>query len=130
MPRDVGDAGPAFRVARYGLAIGVGLASTVVFVLLSLRGVNLPDLAHRLEHTDWFPWVPLALASYVAGHVLRGVRCKLLVSREAKLSVVEATNPSSWATPPTISCQRGSGKSREPACWPIAAVCRFSRRCP
>jgi glycosyltransferase 2 family protein len=38
------------------------------------------------------PWLPLAVLSYITGHWVRGVRCRLLVSREAKLGLGTATN--------------------------------------
>lgn len=40
----------------------------------------------------WWPFVPLAVLCYVAGHVLRGVRCRALVREEASLSTLTASN--------------------------------------
>jgi uncharacterized protein (TIRG00374 family) len=72
--------------------VAVGLLSSAAFMLLAIRRVHTSEVERTLAAARLVPWVPLAVASYLAGHVVRGVRCKLLVSRDAKLSAATATN--------------------------------------
>lgn len=89
-PSDVDD--PRRRRRRTLALSALGLASTVAFTALAVRGLRVWDVARSLERAALWPWVPLGLAWYGASHVLRGVRCRLLVSREAKLSLLDAVN--------------------------------------
>lgn len=72
--------------------IAVGLAASAVFVYLAVRGLDLDALTESFHHADLLPWVPLGILSYLAGHVVRGVRCRLLVRREAEISLATAAN--------------------------------------
>ncbi len=77
---------------KKALLIAVGLASSVAFTVVALHRLQLADVESAFARAKLFPWLPLAVLSYLAGHVVRGVRCRLLVSREAKLTVPMATN--------------------------------------
>ena len=72
--------------------IAVGLLASAVFVYLAVRRVDFSALASIWRDAELVPWVPLGIASYLLGHVVRGVRCRLLVRREAALSLMTASN--------------------------------------
>lgn len=76
---------------RYSV-IAVGLAASAVFVYLAVRHLDLAALERAWERAELLPWLPLGVGSYVLGHVVRGVRCRLLVRREATLDLVTASN--------------------------------------
>lgn len=69
-----------------GLAIGVG------FVWLAFRKLEPRDILAALGAARIWPWVPLAMLSYLAGHAVRGIRCRWLVSHDANLPLATATN--------------------------------------
>lgn len=72
--------------------IAVGLAASAVFIYLAVRRVDFASLATIWSDAELLPWVPLGVASYLLGHVVRGVRCRLLVRREATLDLMTASN--------------------------------------
>ncbi len=74
------------------IVVFVGLAASAVFTFLALRRLDFAALRFALSNTNLFPWVPLGILSYIAGHVVRGQRCRLLVRREAKLPLATASN--------------------------------------
>lgn len=72
--------------------IAVGLGASAVFVFLAVRHLDLASLEQSFASATLFPWLPLGIASYLAGHVVRGLRCRLLVRRTASLSLPTASN--------------------------------------
>lgn len=70
----------------------LGLAASAVFMFLAVRRLDLDSLKAIFARANLFPWVPLGILSYVAGHIVRGLRCRLLVRREANLRLVTASN--------------------------------------
>ena len=75
---------------RYTVIV-VGLLASAVFIYFAVRNLNFGALAIAGAR-DLFPWVPLAIVCYLAGHLLRGQRCRLLVRRTASLSLMTASN--------------------------------------
>jgi uncharacterized protein (TIRG00374 family) len=73
-------------------AVAINLGVSALFLALAFRGVAPGAILVRLEHVALWPWVPLAVLSYLLGHFLRGLRSKRLVSGEATISTFEATN--------------------------------------
>ncbi len=71
--------------------VALGMLSSAVFLALAVAHRDLTRVAAALEHARLWPWLPLAVASYLLGHLVRGVRLRLLVSREATLSLSGAT---------------------------------------
>ena len=69
----------------------LGLLSSLVFLGFTGAHLNLSRVARALESARWWPWLPLALLSYLCGHFVRGWRLRRLVSREATLTVPTAT---------------------------------------
>lgn len=72
--------------------IALGLAASAVFVYLAVRGLDFAKLEAIWRDAELLPWLPLGVASYLVGHLVRGVRCRLLVRREAAISVMTASN--------------------------------------
>jgi uncharacterized protein (TIRG00374 family) len=72
--------------------ITVGLLASAVFVFLAVRHLDFAALEHTFSDARLFPWLPLGIASYLLGHVVRGVRCRLLVRRTASLRLPTASN--------------------------------------
>lgn len=80
------------RAGRGRLVVAAGFASSVAFTTLAVARLDLADVRAALAGARLFPWLPLAVASYVAGHVARGVRCRLLVQDEAAIATSTATH--------------------------------------
>lgn len=76
---------------RYTVIV-LGLAASAVFIFLAVRRVDFGSLATIWHDAELLPWVPLGIASYLLGHLVRGVRCRLLVRREAALDLMTASN--------------------------------------
>jgi glycosyltransferase 2 family protein len=70
----------------------LGVAISAVLLILALGQVTWGDVKVAFSSVRVFPWVPLALLVYLLGHFVRGWRCRLLVSGDAALSTVTATN--------------------------------------
>jgi uncharacterized protein (TIRG00374 family) len=75
------------------LTVGLaGVLASTVFVWLALRHVDLRSLVATWREARPMPWIVLAVLFYVAGHLVRGRRLRVLVQREATLSVPTASN--------------------------------------
>lgn len=72
--------------------IVVGVVASAVFVYLAVRRVDFGSVAAIWREAELLPWVPLGIASYLVGHIVRGIRCRLLVRREATLGLMTASN--------------------------------------
>lgn len=70
----------------------LGLLASAFFMYLAVRRLDFASLRSVFASTQFFPWVPLGVFSYVCGHVVRGLRCRLLVRREANLRPMTASN--------------------------------------
>ncbi|MGH0028749.1 MAG: lysylphosphatidylglycerol synthase transmembrane domain-containing protein [Myxococcota bacterium] len=77
---------------RVGWAALLGLLVGAGFVWLAFRKLELGEIVAALRAADPWPWVPLAVLFYLAGHVVRGLRCRWLVSHDANLPLPTATN--------------------------------------
>lgn len=77
---------------RQRLVTLLGVLSSALFVALAVRKLSFSDVSGAFTGARLWPWVPIAILLYLAGHVIRGVRCKRLVSREAQLPLPTATN--------------------------------------
>jgi glycosyltransferase 2 family protein len=74
------------------LLVLVGIVSSAIFVALAVRRLALADIRDALGRAELWPWLPLAVLTYLTGHLVRGWRCGVLVSREASLTLPAATN--------------------------------------
>lgn len=70
----------------------LGLASSAVFMGVAVWRLRADAVWAALGTARLLPWLPVAVALYLVGQVLRGVRCRLLVSPEARLNTFTATN--------------------------------------
>jgi glycosyltransferase 2 family protein len=77
---------------RRRLVVLLGVVSSALFIALAIRQLELSDVQSALSSARLWPFVPLAVLSYLVGHVVRGIRCRLLVSQEARLGLPTATN--------------------------------------
>ncbi|MEZ4376190.1 MAG: lysylphosphatidylglycerol synthase transmembrane domain-containing protein [Polyangiaceae bacterium] len=69
-----------------------GLLSSAAFMVLAIRRLSFADVSHAFALAKLWPWLPIGILSYLAGHVVRGVRCRRLASGEARLTRTTATN--------------------------------------
>jgi len=72
--------------------IAVGLLASAVFIFLAVRHLDIKALEKVWQDARVLPWLPIGIASYLLGHLVRGVRCRLLVKREATIGLVTASN--------------------------------------
>src|SRR5262245_25585033 len=77
---------------RRWLFVFLGVVSSALFLALAVRRLDVHSIRESFAHARLFPFLPIAVLSYVCGHFVRGVRCRLLVSREATLDLTTATN--------------------------------------
>lgn len=85
-------ASPAGGGRRGLIWLCVGLASSAAFMALALSRLHWSGVRGALAHAAPWPWLPLAVLCYLAGHVVRGARCRTLVAPEARLTLSVATN--------------------------------------
>lgn len=76
---------------RY-LVIASGALVSALSIYLALHGIDLGAVGDAFAHAYVMPWVPLGLAFFLVGYLLRGVRCWFLVRQTNELSVVTATS--------------------------------------
>jgi uncharacterized protein (TIRG00374 family) len=74
------------------LLIGLGCAASAAFLYLAVRHLDLSQVREVLASIRVWPWVPLGVLSYLAGHVVRGLRCRVLMRRQAALPLATAAN--------------------------------------
>ena len=73
--------------------IGVtGVLISLGFLAVAGWHVDWTEALAKLRAATWWPWLPLAVGTYLVGQITRGVRCRLLVWQQAKLSYTTATN--------------------------------------
>jgi glycosyltransferase 2 family protein len=83
--------GVSRAVRQQGVVIA-GILVSVALIALASRSLDWNQIGSALTTIQPWPWIPLAVLSYGTGHLVRGIRTKLLVSRDAELSVATATN--------------------------------------
>lgn len=72
--------------------IAGGAMVSALFVYLALHGIDLGKVFDAFTMAQVVPWVPLGLAFFLIGYLLRGVRCWLLVRQTNEISVATATS--------------------------------------
>jgi glycosyltransferase 2 family protein len=70
----------------------LGLVVSAAFLAIALHRLDWRAISRVLGRARLWPWLPAAVLSYLAGHLVRGVRCKWLLSRQAHLSLATAAN--------------------------------------
>ncbi|MBI5535516.1 MAG: flippase-like domain-containing protein [Deltaproteobacteria bacterium] len=74
------------------ITILVGFAVSALFLLLAGWRIDWTGVWAAYAHARWWPFVPLAMGCYILGHVIRGVRCRVLVRNDARISTLTASN--------------------------------------
>jgi len=69
-----------------------GLVISAGFLVMALWRLEWNEIRDAFLSARLWPWVPLSIASYVAGQVVRGTRCSFIVRAQSQLPVVTATN--------------------------------------
>ena len=77
---------------RRTILVVAGILLSVFFIVVSVRNMDWHQVFVVLSNTRLYPWLIFAVASYLAGYFFRGLRTRLLISREARLSVITASN--------------------------------------
>src|SRR6266567_737496 len=70
----------------------LGFVASAVFIVLAVRRLDLGAIAATWRSSHPLPWLPLGVAFYIAGHFVRGARCRVLVRPDATLALTTATN--------------------------------------
>ena len=79
------------RKSRYPYLLLVTLSSAL-FLVLAVWRIDWHRVYVSFQSAHWYPWLPLGIAAYLTGQLVRGVRLKVLVSSDANLSVIGASN--------------------------------------
>jgi glycosyltransferase 2 family protein len=66
---------------RRRLLGALGVAVSGALVALAVRELDLAEVGAALRSARWLPWLPLGMACYAAGHLVRGWRCRRLAHR-------------------------------------------------
>ena len=78
---------------KYRFALGVvGVVGSAVFVYLAVRRLDFAATKQVWRDATPLPWVAFGVLSYVAGHLVRGLRLRTLIRKEATLPWLTATN--------------------------------------
>jgi len=72
--------------------IAIGLGASALFVYLAVRHLDVASLEASFRNAGLLPWLPIGAGAYLLGHLVRGVRCRLLVRREANIGLMTASN--------------------------------------
>ena len=73
---------PALRTTRLKWT-ALGILVSLLFLWLSSSRVRWGELGAVVSGVHWWPWLPLAVAAYLLGHFVRGLRCRMIVSELA-----------------------------------------------
>ena len=69
-----------------------GIVISVFFIAMSIWYMEWGYVFEALSNAELYPWLFFSVLSYLTGHLVRGARTRLLVSRDAKLSLFTASN--------------------------------------
>lgn len=59
---------------------------------MAMRQMEWQHVLKVLSHLQVYPWIIYSAVCYLSGHLIRGLRTQLLVSRDTKISVLTASN--------------------------------------
>jgi hypothetical protein len=77
---------------RRTIMVVSGIVISVFFIAMSIWYMEWGHVFEALSNAQMYPWLFFAVLSYLTGHLVRGARTRLLVSRDAKLSLFTASN--------------------------------------
>lgn len=75
-----------------GAIVAAGFAISIIFLVITLQKIKWDQVQNAFSHGTWLPWLPLAIVAYIIGMFVRGFRLRLLVTGEATLATLTATN--------------------------------------
>lgn len=75
-----------------GAIVAAGFAISIIFLVVTLQKIKWDQVQNAFSHGSWLPWLPLAIVAYIIGMFVRGFRLRLLVTGEATLPTLTATN--------------------------------------
>ena len=64
------------RPAKQGVVLVLGLGCSVAFLGLAFGGLDFARFLQAVRRAELWPWLPMAVLCYLAGHIVRGLRCK------------------------------------------------------
>ena len=74
------------------LLIICGIVFSLFFISVAMKRLEWDNAFNVLSDVQLYPWICFSLLFYLTGHLVRGVRTRLLVSRDTRLSVLTASN--------------------------------------
>jgi|GEM_PF-389450 conserved hypothetical protein len=75
-----------------GVIVFLGFAIGGLCLYMTARQIHWNRVEQAFNTMELFPWLPLAVITYIIGMLLRGLRLQLLVKEEANLAVGTASN--------------------------------------
>ncbi len=79
-------------IRRSWIVVIVGVGLGLIFSWVLLTGLNWTEVARVWQSARLWPWALLGLGCYLAGQLVRGARCRRLVSHDATLTLAQAAN--------------------------------------
>jgi len=84
---------PTLKVIKSrGAIVFAGLFVSILLLVMTSRTIKWDNVSQAFATAIWLPWVPLAVATYMVGMLLRGLRLKQLVGGEATVTTATASN--------------------------------------
>lgn len=74
------------------ILIFCGIAFSLFFMAVAMKRMEWENVFNVMSNIQLYPWIFISLIFYLTGHLVRGIRTRLLVSRDTKLSVITASN--------------------------------------
>lgn len=79
-------------MTRFKLYTAIGFILSAVFLYIAVSRLDAGSVVESLGQSKLFPYLPLSIAFYLLGHLVRGLRCRLLIQRDVELTTSAATN--------------------------------------
>jgi uncharacterized protein (TIRG00374 family) len=78
--------------ARTVIGFSLSFLVSLIFLWLAFHRIDWASVRSTFTFQRTLPWTLLGITFYLSGHVIRGLRCRLLVRPEARLRRTTATN--------------------------------------
>src|SRR3954452_20012033 len=79
------------RATRLAITLG-GFLVSAIFLVVAVHRLDSRAVLRVLAGGRFWPWVPAAVAAYLTGHLVRGLRCTWLLRGQAHLSLATGAN--------------------------------------
>ncbi len=76
---------------KKSLFVAIGFVLSLLFLFLAMRKLEWNQVVSSLENANLIPWIAFSVGSYLFGHILRGIRTHLLVSKDASVGIWTTT---------------------------------------